>query len=195
MSDVVFGVFTGHYSDWECKGFFEDANSAYMYCDMRNLTAKWESDDGYYVIPLRKIRCEFAKKPEAVRFRYMMYFDMDRNGELHVLKKDADGFIVCTGAEEYDNETTVPDIEFERAEQDEQSYITVTRFGRVIAKVVMQVYDTERALEIAEEQVEKWKLDIVEFIMDKKEEMQNSTDKDERRRWANATWVRGFDAE
>ena len=185
MSDVVFGVFSGCYSDWRCIGWFPDAERAYQYCDVMN--AERGEDYGfsgnYYVMPLRRIKCEFAEKPEVPWIRYNMWFDMDRDGGLKISRTNDD------------DETSFPDVEAERVERGEKSSITVSRFGRVSVKLFLRGYDEDKAIEIAEDQIEQWKMDIVVFMMDKQAEMQNSTDKAERRKWASSTWVRGFDAE
>lgn len=32
MNDVIYGIFDGEYSDWQCIGYFENEEDAYRYC-------------------------------------------------------------------------------------------------------------------------------------------------------------------
>lgn len=49
---MVYGVFSGEYSDWEVHGYFDKEEDAIAYCDMKN------SDDyqNYYVLKLLNLK-------------------------------------------------------------------------------------------------------------------------------------------
>lgn len=57
---MVYGVFSGQYSDWEVHGYFEKEEDATAYCDMKNNGGYQE----YYVLKLPNLK---DSDPEVYR--------------------------------------------------------------------------------------------------------------------------------
>ena len=66
-----YGIFQGRYSDWNCIGYFDDEQSAWKYCKMRNETL--DNYDRLYVMPIKKIMCDLSKIPDGY-FVYQFTF-------------------------------------------------------------------------------------------------------------------------
>lgn len=67
----IYGIFQGQYSDWKCVGYFDDEQSAWKYCKMRNETL--DDYDRLYVVPIRKIVCDLSNVPNGY-FVYQFTF-------------------------------------------------------------------------------------------------------------------------
>lgn len=72
MNDIIYGIFEGEYSNWNCIGYFENEEEAYRYC------AETESKyDRPYVMEIERINCEFSN--ETVFYEYKCSF---KNNEM-----------------------------------------------------------------------------------------------------------------
>ena len=67
MSGVIYGIFVGEYSDWECVGYFENKEDAYRYC--AETERKYHSP---YVLEIDRIDCKFSN--ETVFYEYTFCF-------------------------------------------------------------------------------------------------------------------------
>ena len=71
--DEKFGIFQGQYSDWNCIGYFDDEQSAWKYCKMRNETL--DDYDRLYVMPIKKIICDLSNVPDGYFvYRFTFHF-------------------------------------------------------------------------------------------------------------------------
>lgn len=69
---MVYGVFSGCYSDWEVHGYFEKKTDAEAYCKMKNKNIEYESQD-YYVKPMLNLA---DGDPDVYRlYEYNEYWD------------------------------------------------------------------------------------------------------------------------
>lgn len=63
---MIYGIFSGEYSDWYCHGYFETKEEAVDYCD--KLNAKYECDN-YYIKVLYNLADGSDKDcPKAYRY-------------------------------------------------------------------------------------------------------------------------------
>lgn len=54
---MIYGVFTGEYSDWDVVGYFKTEAEAEAYCKRRNESVRYESDE-CYVLPMVDLSAE-----------------------------------------------------------------------------------------------------------------------------------------
>lgn len=54
---MIYGVFTGEYSDWDVIGYFKTEAEAEAYCERRNESTRCSSDD-CYVLPMVDLSAE-----------------------------------------------------------------------------------------------------------------------------------------
>ena len=77
MTDKIYGIFEGAYSDWNCIGYFENEEEAYRYC------AETESKyDRPYVMEIKRIDCEFSN--ETVFYEYLCSFKNNEMNWIHL---------------------------------------------------------------------------------------------------------------
>lgn len=87
---MVYGIFSGEYSDWQCHGYFETESSAKAYCKAKNMEKlKWEDD--YYILVLHNL-VEGADRDSKKAY---MYFAED--GRVERAKYDDDGILTGDG--------------------------------------------------------------------------------------------------
>ncbi len=76
MSDMVFAIVEGEYSDWQLSGYFENEEEAYKYCAIHN--------NEYYVEPIPKITCDFGD--EAFYYQWSCVFDDDEYNDIRNIR-------------------------------------------------------------------------------------------------------------
>lgn len=85
---MVYGVFSGEYSDWFVVGYFEDKEDAEAYCKEHNDKCEYDWDE-YYIKPLLNL----ANNDPAVfrKYVYNEYRDeiWEENGEYSEAKLEA----------------------------------------------------------------------------------------------------------
>ena len=70
MNDIIYGIFDGEYSDWQCIGYFENEEDAYRYC--AETTREYRNP---YVLEIGRIDCDFGN--ETVFYEYTCCFSPD----------------------------------------------------------------------------------------------------------------------
>lgn len=79
MTNKIYGIFEGEYSDWNCIGYFENEEEAYRYC------AETESKhNSPYVVEIERINCEFSN--ETVFYEYQCSF---KNNEMNWIRLES----------------------------------------------------------------------------------------------------------
>lgn len=79
MNDIIYGIFEGAYSNWNCIGYFENEEEAYRYC------AETETKyDRPYVMEIKRINCEFSN--ETVFYEYLCSF---KNNEMKWIRLES----------------------------------------------------------------------------------------------------------
>lgn len=79
MNDIIYGIFEGEYSNWNCIGYFENEEEAYRYC------AETETKyDRPYVMEIERINCEFSN--ETVFYEYQCSF---KNNEMRWIRLES----------------------------------------------------------------------------------------------------------
>ena len=77
MTNKIYGIFEGEYSNWNCIGYFENEEEAYRYCA--------ETETKYnrpYVMEIERINCEFGK--ETVFYEYHCSFKKNEMKWIHL---------------------------------------------------------------------------------------------------------------
>lgn len=76
---IVYGVFSGQYSDWSVHGYFDTRDEAEKYCAKMNLHEDKDDDnsysyyDNYYVVNINKLNADL--KDIKLRYYHEVVFD------------------------------------------------------------------------------------------------------------------------
>ena len=82
---MVYGIFSGVYSDWECHGYFETEAEANEYCNEHNGENSW---DNYYVKPMLNL----AEGADPTIKRAYVYYIKGIDAGTYKRSKDDDDF-------------------------------------------------------------------------------------------------------
>ena len=101
---MVYGVFSGQYSDWHVHGYFEDKVAAQKYCAKKNLHKEnydddeeesWYSHHTYYVKDIPNlINNNYDTSDVKLRYYHTVMFDIGKG-----MRKDPDGYSFYTGTQ------------------------------------------------------------------------------------------------
>ena len=134
---MIYGIFTGAYSDWECVGYFDDPEEAYQYCYLYNKEKCMESDwfgDEYYVLPIMRIKYEYNQKPELLYIYPINFINTDGTWKTSLYVDDIKAELL-----EDVPKNTVGKIE------------KYTRMSIVNTIIYLKKYDVDKAKKIAQD--------------------------------------------
>ena len=98
---MVYGVFSGQYSNWEIHGYFEDKISAQKYCAKKNLhehnnegvDEDGYSYDAYYVVDIPNlINNNYDASDVKLRYYHTVVFDLGTG-----MRQEPDRYVYYTG--------------------------------------------------------------------------------------------------
>jgi len=70
---MIYGIFSGEYSDWNCHGYFDKLEDAEKYCTFMNT----KESETYYIENIEKLECLFDKDSVVPMYKYMFNENFD----------------------------------------------------------------------------------------------------------------------
>ena len=128
---MIYGIFSGEYSDWEVEGCTDDLDMAYKYCAIH---------PECYIIPMNDIKIEHISDKIDFVYRIFIGYRLDMNGHYN-----------RTNDVKEDSEK--PWLSWECVQKDETTLNRINRGRSDISNVLFEIYfpkiDTDLAYKIA----------------------------------------------
>ena len=93
---MIYGVFSGCYSDWRIIGYFENKDDAEKYVVSHNTVA--DEYDEYYILEVNNLKLTEEQKNVKVKQYHTVVFDYE-NGKF-VMRNEPDRYSLCLNDKE-----------------------------------------------------------------------------------------------